>query len=140
MLKKQISVYEDLVIKKSINLKTGIADQLSVNGDKSLLQKVIDNLVVNAIHYSPAKSNIFINAWRENEKVCFTIENTGVHIKETDLPKLFDAFYRVDQSRNRQTGGSGLGLYIVKMILDQHKAGYEVENTSAGVQFTVSFR
>ena len=67
------------------------------------------------------------------------IENTGVHIPDGDIPKLFEAFYRVDQSRNRQTGGTGLGLYIVKTILDLHRAAIEIENTPQGVMVSVQF-
>ncbi len=61
------------------------------------------------------------------------VENTGVHIEETELSRVFDAFYRVDSSRNRKRGGSGLGLYIVRQILEQHGAGYELRNTDNGV-------
>lgn len=63
------------------------------------------------------------------------IENTGVHIEETELSRVFDAFYRADSSRNRKSGGSGLGLYIVRQILEQHGAGYELRNTDNGVLF-----
>lgn len=138
-LKKQLFSYDDLLAQRSLQLQTDIENQLFVNGDKTLLQKVINNLIVNAIHYSPAENHIFIKAWKADGKVNFIIENTGVHIPEADLPKLFEAFYRVEQSRNRQTGGSGLGLYIVKMILDQHNAIHKIENTAAGVQFHISF-
>ena len=55
------------------------------------------------------------------------------HIPEADIPKLFEPFYRVEQSRNRQTGGSGLGLSIVKTILDLHGAGISIRNTKDGV-------
>ena len=61
-----------------------------------------------------------MDAFSKNGSVVFQIENTGVHIPEAEIPKLFDAFYRMEQSRNRKTGGSGLGLYIVKTILEQH--------------------
>ena len=67
------------------------------------------------------------------------LENTGVHIPDSELPKLFDAFYRVEHSRNKRTGGSGLGLYIVKTILEQHQAKYSIENTKRGVLFTIQF-
>lgn len=61
------------------------------------------------------------------------VENTGTSIPEDCLPHLFEAFYRVEKSRNRRTGGSGLGLYLVKMILDKHEARCMVENTAGGV-------
>ncbi len=62
------------------------------------------------------------------------IENTGTFIPQSDLPHLFEAFYRVEQSRNRETGGSGLGLYIVKMALERHGAQYGIRNTADGVE------
>jgi len=65
----------------------------------------------------------------------FSIENTGTHIPEEAIPKLFEAFYRVDTSRSRQTGGSGLGLYIVQKILQQHHSRCHVRNTQEGVAF-----
>lgn len=95
-----------------------------LHGDITLIKKVINNLVSNAIHYSPDGSDIFVSIDVKNEKIYFEIENTGVHISDCEIPKLFKAFYRVEQSRNRQTGGSGLGLYIVKAILDRHH-GYD---------------
>ena len=77
--------------------------------------------------------------WQNDNKAKLTIENTGVHIPDGDIPKLFEAFYRVDQSRNRQTGGTGLGLYIVKTILDLHGAEIKIENTGKGVIASVQF-
>ena len=68
-----------------------------------------------------------------------TVENTGVHIEEEALPHLFEPFYRAEGSRNRSTGGSGLGLYLVKMILDRHGAECTVENTEDGVKAEVRF-
>ena len=68
-----------------------------------------------------------------------TVENTGTHISEDALPHLFEAFYRAENSRNRSTGGSGLGLYLVKMILDRHGAECTIANTENGVQAAVRF-
>ena len=80
-----------------------------------------------------------MTAFAEEGSVHFLLENTGVHIPDSELPKLFDAFYRVEHSRNKRTGGSGLGLYIVKTILEQHQAEYRIENTNRGVLFTIRF-
>ena len=68
-----------------------------------------------------------------------TVENTGAHISEKALPHLFEAFYREETSRNRATGGSGLGLYLVKMILARHGAECTIENTRDGVRAAVRF-
>ena len=68
-----------------------------------------------------------------------TVENTGVHIEEEALPRLFEPFYRAEGSRSRATGGSGLGLYLVKMILERHGAECTIENTADGVRAAVMF-
>ena len=73
------------------------------------------------------------------ETTILTIENTGAHILNEAISKLFEPFYRVDQSRNRQTGGTGLGLYIVKTILDLHGAKIEIANTIQGVIVSMQF-
>ena len=132
-------MFEDLIIRKDIDWNENIASDLSVIGDKALLQKVINNLISNAIFYSPEGSSIYLTAFAEDGAVQFLVENTGVHIPDTEIPKLFDAFYRVEYSRNKRTGGSGLGLYIVKTILEQHQAKYSIVNTEKGVLFTIQF-
>lgn len=82
---------------------------------------------------SNEKSQMEKASYRKASKVSVSIENTGIFIPEESLPHLFEAFYRVDPSRSRQTGGTGLGLYIVKMILEQHGAEYSISNTKEGV-------
>lgn len=139
MLKQEYAVFEDLIIKKGIGWNENISHDLSMIGDKALIQKVINNLVSNAIAYSPEDSSIYLTAFSEDGTLCFSLENTGVHIPDSEIPKLFDAFYRVEHSRNKRTGGSGLGLYIVKTILEQHQAEYGIENTKRGVLFTIRF-
>lgn len=139
MLKQEYALFEDLIVQKGIEWNESITPNLCVVGDKALLQKAINNLVSNAIAYSPQDSAIYLTAFSENGTVRFLLENTGVHIPDSELPKLFDAFYRVEHSRNKGTGGSGLGLYIVKTILEQHQAEYRIENTKRGVLFTIRF-
>ena len=86
----------------------------------------------NAVAYSPAGAVITVI---QKDEV-FSVENTGVHIAEEDLERIFTPFYRVDKSRNRNSGGSGLGLYITKTILDHHEIIYNMVNTENGVNFT----
>lgn len=139
MLKQEYALFEDLIVQKGIDWNESITPDLCVVGDMALLQKAINNLVSNAIAYSPEGSSIYLTAFAEEGAVRFLLENTGVHISDSELPKLFDAFYRVEHSRNKRTGGSGLGLYIVKTILEQHQAEYSIENTKRGVLFTIQF-
>ncbi len=62
------------------------------------------------------------------------MENEGAHLAPETIPRLFDAFYRPDPSRNRQTGGSGLGLYLVKTIAGRHGGRCSIQNTGRGVE------
>ena len=135
-LKTYLSSTEDLMIRKNLTLHTDIEVPALVSGDRRLLSKVIGNLISNAIFYSPPDHDIYITAKTQSGKFRFRIENTGVHIPDEALTKIFEPFYRVDQSRSRQTGGSGLGLYIVQKILEQHGSECNVSNTERGVCFS----
>lgn len=139
LIKDRLAANEDLFMQHELTVEKDISSEVSISGDLQLLQKVVDNLLGNAAAYSPAGEYITVKVWRADEKAHLTIENTGVHIPDEDIPKLFEAFYRVDQSRNRQTGGTGLGLYIVKTILDLHRAAIKIENTGQGVMVLVQF-
>lgn len=135
----RLLAYEDFFMQKDLSVRKLISSKVYILGDIRLLQKVLDNLFGNAAAYAEAGNQIIVRLWKENEKVSLTIENTGAHIPEEAIPKLFEPFYKVDQSRNRQTGGTGLGLYIVKTILDLHGAKVEIANTAQGVIVSVQF-
>ena len=127
--------YGELFEQKGLSLKCEIEDGLSVSADKRLLSKALDNLFSNAAFYSEAGQSVIISASKIDGRAVVDIINTGASIDDRALPHLFEAFYRGEQSRNRRTGGSGLGLYIVKMILDQHTAQCSIVNTENGVKF-----
>jgi len=135
----RLAAFDDLFVQKELALEKSLLPETYLDGDAQLLQKVVDNLIHNAITYSPVQNKIAVRLWREQDRVCFSVENTGVHIPDKTIPKLFEAFYRVDTSRSRRTGGSGLGLYIVKTILDLHNAEIEIVNTIQGVLTKISF-
>lgn len=139
LISDRLAAYEDLFMQKDLTVEYAISPEIFVLGDIQLLQKVLDNLLGNAAAYSAAGNHIIVDLWKEAENASLTIENTGAHIPDEDIPKLFEAFYRVDQSRNRQTGGTGLGLYIVKTILDLHGAEIKIANTVQGVIVSVQF-
>lgn len=131
--------YEDLFMQKYLAVQKSIQPDVVVTGDIQLLQKVFNNLLSNAAAYSEAGNCIIANLRQESNNITFTIENTGAHIPDSDIPKLFEAFYRVERSRNRKTGGTGLGLYIVKTILDLHYAQIKISNTTNGVAVEIIF-
>ncbi len=135
----RVTAFEDLFMQKDLTVEQSISPEIYILGDMQLLQKALDNLLGNAAAYSGAGNQILIKLWKETETTTLTIENTGAHIPDEAISKLFEPFYRVDQSRNRQTGGTGLGLYIVKTILDLHGAKIEITNTIQGVIVSVQF-
>ena len=121
----------ELLEEKEMELIGEIPEHVYVLADSEGLKKVFRNFLTNAIRYSPKGAKLTV-CFPENG---FSLENEGTSIPEKALPKLFEAFYRVEDSRNRKSGGSGLGLYIVRMILEAHGAAYGAENTAGGVRF-----
>ena len=136
IIKSYLSETEDLIAGKDLQIHLDTPPSALIAGNKLLMGKVFSNLIGNAIKYSPQGASIHISIHAEHEQIKFSVENTGAHIPEDSIPKLFDAFYRVEQSRSRKTGGSGLGLYIVQEILHHHGSECSVCNTQAGVRFS----
>lgn len=137
LVKERIAVYEDLFTLKELETEVSIAEGAYIEGDRWLLEKVVDNLLSNAAAYSPTGCLVRVKLWKRAEEIRLFVENTGVHIPDWEVEKLFEAFYRVDQSRSRQTGGSGLGLYIVKTVLDLHRGQIEMKNSEQGVEVVI---
>ena len=123
-----------LVQDKDIQIHQNITIGRAVLIDPVLWSKARSNIIGNAVRYSPSGAEVSIFLRDRNVLI---IENTGVTIPEDDLPHLFMPFYRSDRSRNRATGGSGLGLYIVKTILDLHGMACCICNTQNGVAFEI---
>lgn len=122
---------------KNLKLQINIDENVIVFSDSKLIKKVITNIVKNAITYSPENEFIKINLSKEE----LVVENTGISIPKEQLKYIFNAFYRVDKSRNRKTGGTGLGLYIVKTILDKHEnIDCNIESTKNSVIFKMKFK
>lgn len=124
-----------LARERQIAVQSEIAGDVTVSGNASLLEKALHNVLSNAIRHSPEGAKVLIHL----SPSVLTVTNTGASIPEEDLPALFTPFYRVEKSRNKSTGGSGLGLYLVKTILELHGFQYRVENTETGVAFSVKF-
>lgn len=124
-----------LARERQITVHSQLAGEVTASGNASLFEKAIHNILSNAIRHSPEGEKVFIHLTPS----VLTVTNTGTAIPEEDLPVLFTPFYRVEKSRNKSTGGSGLGLYLVKTILELHGSQYRVENTETGVVFTIEF-
>lgn len=136
VIKQYLRETEDLIVDKDLQISCNVPENITITGNKLLIEKIFSNIIGNAIKYSPKGATINIVAHKHQGKYLFCIENSGTNIPEDAIPKLFEAFYRVEQSRSRKTGGSGLGLYIVQKILQQHDSCCYVSNTKTGVQFS----
>lgn len=128
--------YELLASKKNIRISKSEIQHTFAEVEENSFKKVISNLLSNAIAYSPPGAVVRVTLTKD----MLSVENTGVWIPEHCLPELFTPFYRIEQSRNKNTGGSGLGLYIIKTILDLHKMPFSITNTEEGVCFTIDLR
>jgi signal transduction histidine kinase len=96
------------------------AEQLLVFGDHAVLQRALENLLRNAVFYAPEGTEVVTTIGRHNDLAQIVVCDQGQGVPEAALPLLFDAFYRVDNSRTRNTGGVGLGLAIVARAIDLH--------------------
>lgn len=139
LVRAQLAIDADLIAQKQLDTVLELTDGIIVPVDVKLMKKVLDNILSNAVFYAPELATLTVAVKQKNGGAVLTVENSGSHIPEQSLSKVFEAFYRVESSRNRRTGGSGLGLYIVRMILERHGLAYKIENTPDGVLFTIVF-
>ena len=120
LMAQQLALDRELLEQRGQQLVSALTPGITVPADASLLGKAVGNLLSNASRYSPEGAEIRVWCGRLEGRPALSVENTGARVSGDALPHLFEAFYREEGSRNRSTGGSGLGLYLVKMILDRH--------------------
>jgi signal transduction histidine kinase len=123
---------------KNITLDVSLEETI-ICGDEDLLSQVFINLLNNAIKFTPENGNIGVNLSSDENSIVCRISDTGIGISPQDQPRIFERFYKEDKSRDRSLGGNGLGLSIVKKIIDLH--GGKISLTSEvgkGTKFTIS--
>jgi len=125
-----------LVHKKELKVERTLSDDF-ISGDPEKMENVIKNLIENAIRYTPIGGHILINLTTNSNQVTCYVENTPAHVKQDDLDKLWEPFYRVDKSGNKALGGTGLGLHLVKETLKKHHYKAFLHNTDQG--FKIGF-
>ncbi len=125
---------------KGVTLYLEIADALPrVNADQDRLSQVLINLLGNALQYTPQGGKVSLTVGLEDEMLHVRVSDTGVGIPPEHLPHLFTRFYRVDKSRSRAGGGSGIGLTIAKSIVESHGGYIWAESGGPGAGSTFSF-
>jgi signal transduction histidine kinase len=137
-LEQAINRHQISAREKGISMRLEAAkDSPPVKVDRERLNQVFDNLIGNALRYTPSGGEILLSTWPSNGQVLFQVRDTGSGIAQEDLPNVFNRFYKGDPSRSGE-GASGLGLTIAKSIVAAHKGSITVESSPGqGATFTI---
>lgn len=139
LLSRVVDAFQAQARAKQIELSADLPrDELFVYGDAQRLEQVVSNLLSNALRYTPKDGKVRVRAWAEAGRACFAVQDTGVGLASEELAHLFERFYRADRARTRAEGGTGLGLVIVRQLVEAHDGQIAVQSSPGqGTTFTV---
>jgi len=139
-LEKIITSFEPLYENSGLKLYSNLIPNMEVLMDKDKLKQVMYNLLSNSLKYSKINGEVFLTLKSENDNIIIEVKDNGIGISEEDLPFIFERFYRSDESRDKNTGGAGIGLTIVKTIVEAHKGSINATSTlGEGSAFALTF-
>lgn len=125
---------------QAVSLELDIGRVSVLLGDRDMLDRVLDNLLSNALKYTPADGRIVISARARRNSLEIKVADTGIGIPKEDLPHVFERFYRVDKARSRRKGGSGLGLALVRELTERHGGRIHIDSrVNVGTTVTLTF-
>ncbi len=129
---------QPIAFKKNIIIEFIPASNLQIYLDATKIERALLNIIENAIKYSECDSKITVRLFEEKNRACISVQDEGIGISQDEVDRIFERFYRIKKDRSRATGGSGLGLYIAKKIIDMHQGEiYIVSEENAGSIFTI---
>jgi len=138
VVKQQLAQFEPKFLEKQMSIKFEENGQASIRGNKRQIAQVVVNLLSNAFKFSKTASTVDVVITHEGAMVRVSVTDHGIGISEEDLPHIFERFYRVDPSRNRSSGGAGIGLTISEAIVKAHGGMLTVSSTvGVGSTFTI---
>lgn len=126
---------EILTAQKSVSVFFSETEPVYVWADEYMIEEVLTNYISNALHHVDGEKRIEVKIVSNGNRVRVSVFNTGAQIPEEDINNIWIKFYKVDKARTREYGGSGIGLSIVKAIMEAHNQSYGVENHTSGVMF-----
>ena len=138
LIKEEIRRQTVIIKEKSINIEFDDSKKVMVCADQEYIEQVVNNYLTNAIKHAEEKNGIkkiIIRTEEKEEKIRLYVYNTGEKIPEEYINKIWGRFYKVDSSRNRNQGGTGIGLALVKAIMNNYNNKYGVRNFEDGVEF-----
>ena len=125
-----------LIGEKNVNIEFDSDKEIFLNADEFKIEEVVTNYISNSIHHVKDSGEIKINVTDDGENITFSVYNTGNPIPEKDLNNIWEKFFKVDKAHSRAYGGSGIGLSIVKAIVEAHNGTVAVRNILDGVEFS----
>ena len=138
LIQEACELFRPLAEEKKINLKTDLPESLTMISDRKKMQRIVTNLLENAIKYTSQGGTVAVSAALQDGEVRINFKDTGVGISESELPHIFERFYRCDRSRSQ--GGVGLGLSLVKAYTESVSGTIHVESTlNQGSRFALRF-
>jgi signal transduction histidine kinase len=138
LIQEACEIFRPLADEKKIHLKINLPESVTFKNDRKKMQRVVTNILENAIKYTPERGVVTVSATAQNGKIRIDFEDTGMGISEDDLPHIFERFYRCDRSRSQ--GGVGLGLSLTKVYTESMNGTIKVNSTiNQGSTFTLSF-
>jgi two-component system, OmpR family, phosphate regulon sensor histidine kinase PhoR len=140
LIEEVFETLEDKATNKNISLHVYqyYDKQRNINADPEFIRQVMNNLIINAINYGKENGHVKVELFDMDENLLIEVTDNGIGIKEENIPRIFERFYRIDKSRSTKSGGTGLGLSIVKHIIEAHNQTLNVRST-LGVGTTIAF-
>lgn len=137
LIRNVVAFLRPLARQKGLELTFQEQDQCQIYLDKERIQQCLINIIANGIKFTPAGGSVQIRLYQEKDHAVIEVADTGIGIPKEKLPLIFDRFYRVDEARARNTGGSGLGLSISQQIVNLHQGSIDVESGAEGTRFFI---
>ena len=119
---------QPIAFKKNITIEFVALSNLQIYIDPTKIDRAVSNIIENAIKYSENDSKIEVTLYQERNRACISVRDEGIGISQSEINRIFERFYRVKKDRSRTTGGSGLGLYITKKIIDMHQGEIDIKS------------
>lgn len=137
IIESSILTFESLFYENKIKLKYDIEENIKMKCNENMIIELVSILIDNAIKHCQKRGKVFVNLLKKNKQIVLEVKNTGLPIKKEDEEKIFERFYKVDTSRNRNTNNYGLGLAIAKNIVEKHDGKISAHSSDGFTSFKV---
>lgn len=139
IIESSILTFESLFYDNKIKLKYEVTPDIKLLCNEDLIIELMSILIDNAIKHSTEKGKVIVNLYQKNKQIILEVKNTGLPIKKEDEEKIFERFYKVDESRNRNSNNYGLGLAIAKNIVQRHNGKISAHSSNGYTTFKVTW-